>query len=109
MRLISVGLLSLSLALTSHVIAQESSGNVSRKLVERTQPSYPTLARRNGLVGTVKLKVLIAPDGHPKDVEVVGGNPVFVNSATDSVKKWKWSTADHESTEVVEVKFDSGT
>jgi len=53
--------------------------------------------------------VLVAADGRPKSVVVLGGNPVFVEDAADSVKKWKWSTSEHESTEVVEVKFSSGS
>ena len=83
--------------------AQDSSGG--RRVVERVQPTYPALAQRSGLSGTVKLKVLIAPDGKVKDVEVLGGNPVFVGNATESVKKWKWVSSDHESTETVLVTF----
>jgi TonB family protein len=82
--------------------AQESS---DRKVVERVEPAMPPLAQHNGLSGTVKLRVLIGPDGKPKKVEVLGGNPVFVENAADSVKKWKWTSADHESTELVQLNF----
>ncbi len=80
-----------------------------RKLVDKAEPTYPALARKNNLTGTVKLRVLVAADGHPKSVEVLGGNPVFVENATNSVKRWKWSTSEHDSTEVVEVKFNTGS
>ena len=88
--------------------AQDSSSG-SRKLIDKPEPAYPALARKNNLTGTVKLRVLVAADGRPKSVVVLGGNPVFVEDAADSVKKWKWSTSEHESTEVVEVKFSSGS
>jgi len=67
------------------------------------------LARKNGIVGVVKLRVLIAADGRAKDIEILGGNPVLADTARDSVKKWKWAPAERESSEVVEVKFDSGS
>jgi len=107
-RVLIFALLVFLLAPVRLLTAQESSTSGSRKLLDKTEPLYPTLARKNGLTGTVKLRVVVAPDGKPKDVAVVGGNPVFVESATDSVKKWKWSVAQSESTEMVEVKFSSG-
>lgn len=73
--------------------------------MEQVKPMYPELARRNGLTGVVKLRVVITPDGKAKAVEVVGGNPVFLDVATTSVKKWKWSTSDHESIQIVEIRF----
>ena len=103
-RLFAICLLS---ALLTSLSAQETSSS-SRKLIEKSAPNYPSLARRNGLTGTVKLRVTVATDGKAKNVEVMGGNPVFVDSASDSVKKWKWSSSEHESTEVVEVKFGDG-
>ena len=98
-----IATLTVGLAYALPASAQESSGD--RRVVERVQPSYPQLAQRSGLSGTVKLKVLIAPDGKVKNVEVLGGNPVFVANATESVKKWKWVSTDHESTETVMVTF----
>ena len=101
-----IALLMLGLMLSLPAAGQETSS--SRKLVDKAEPSYPALARKNGLTGTVKLRVVVALDGRAKTVEVLGGNPVFVENATESVKKWKWATADHESSEVVEVKFSAG-
>ncbi|HUN88898.1 MAG TPA: energy transducer TonB [Terriglobales bacterium] len=91
------------MALPTAASAQDSSGD--RKVVERVEPTYPPLAQRNGLSGTVKLRVIIGPDGRPRKVEVLGGNPVFVDNASDSVKKWKWATSDRETTETVQLNF----
>ena len=88
--------------------AQTKSAENAREVMEKVQPTYPELARRNGLAGIVKLKVVISPDGHARQIDVVGGNPVFVENATSSVKKWKWSVAEHETVQVVEIRFGSG-
>jgi TonB family protein len=90
----------------SPLAAQEVSGNVARKLLEKSEPTYPVLARKNALRGAVKLLVTVAPNGKPKDVEVVGGSPVFVQAATDSVNKWKWAEGPQETKVVVQVNFD---
>jgi len=104
---VALALLTLALVPATTVSAQESSSG--RKLVERIDPGYPELAKRNRIVGNVRLRVLIGPDGRPKNVEILGGNPVLADTARDSVMKWKWSPSDHESTEVVEVRFDAHT
>lgn len=88
----------------SPTVAQEAAAS-SRKLVSRTEPVYPQLALKNGLHGVVRLRVVIGADGRAKSTEVLGGNPIFVDTAAESVKKWKWAAGDHETTEVVEVAF----
>ena len=102
---VAVMALFLSVATPSSVMAQESSTN--RRLIEKIDPAYPALAKRNGIVGAVKLRVLIAPDGRAKTVEILGGNPVLAETARDSVRKWKWASGERDTNEVVEVKFDS--
>jgi hypothetical protein len=59
----------LVLALAIAVSAQEG-----RKLIEQPAPAYPEVARRARLSGTVKVEVLIAPDGRVKNVKVIGGH-----------------------------------
>jgi TonB family protein len=78
----------------------------ARKLVRKVQPEYPILVRRNNMSGVVKLRVTVDLDDRPEEVSVVGGNPVFVDSATESVKKWKWSPSDHATTEILELRFN---
>src|SRR5277367_5518127 len=75
---------------------------VVRKVKTRVSPSYPDLARRLSIRGTVKVVVVVSPRGDPKDARVVGGNPVLVNAALDAVKKWKFEPAADESTVTLE-------
>jgi len=77
----------------------------TRKLVLRTAPEYPPLARSMALQGVVKVDALVAPDGSVKTVDIKGGHPVPAQAAANTVRHWKWEAAARESHEVVEVKF----
>jgi TonB family protein len=66
-------------------------GNVqSAKALERTAPVYPPLARTARISGTVKLHAIIGTDGTVKQLEVVSGHPLLVQSALDAVWKWRY-------------------
>ena len=79
----------------------------SRKLKTRIEPLYPEIARKNNISGSARVELLVAQDGHVKDVKVLGGNPVLVQAAVAAVMKWKYEPATEEST--VGVKFDFGS
>jgi TonB family protein len=78
-----------------------------RKATLRVSPSYPELARRMNVSGTVKLEVTITPEGKVKSVKPIGGHPVLVAAADEAVKKWKFEPANSSTTEVVAVQFRS--
>jgi len=77
-----------------------------RKVKSKVAPSYPEIARKMGLTGTVKLQLLIAPNGNVKETKVIGGHPILVTAAVDAVKKWKFETGSGDSTGNVEFRFD---
>jgi TonB family protein len=79
-----------------------------RKVKIKVPPSYPEIARKLGLTGTVKLQIVVAPNGSVKDTKVIGGHPILVTAATDAVKKWKFEPASVESEGTVEFRFDPG-
>lgn len=76
-----------------------------RKVVQRTAAPYPDLARSMGLQGVVKLDVLVSPEGSVKETQIKGGHPVLAQAAVNAVRRWKWEAAQHDSHEIVEVKF----
>jgi TonB family protein len=80
-------------------------GELARKPKTRVAPTYPELARRMNITGTVKVLVVVSASGALKDTKVVGGNPLLVNAAMDALKKWKFEPADAESSGTVEFKF----
>jgi TonB family protein len=77
----------------------------ARKLIRKVEPSYPEMARRVNMAGTVKVFAVVAPDGNVKSVEPVGGSPVLVQAAQEAVSRWKFAPANAESKELIELHF----
>jgi TonB family protein len=88
-----------------HARAQESSES-SRKIVTRVAPQYPSLARSMNIRGTVKMLVVVAPNGSPKSIAAKGGNPVLVQSAEKALRDWRWEPASHATSEEIDLRFD---
>ncbi|MGC1453206.1 MAG: energy transducer TonB [Candidatus Sulfotelmatobacter sp.] len=85
--------------------SQSSSSENSRRVVRKATPSYPEVARRMSLAGTVRVIAVVAADGDVKSVEPLGGSPVLLKAAEDAVAKWKFAPGG-ESKEVVEFHFN---
>jgi TonB family protein len=60
-------------------------------LIHRVEPVFPTLPRQLGRSGRVELRAIIATDGSIQSLEVVGGDPLFYQSARDAVRQWRYS------------------
>ena len=61
---------------------QEVKGEVlTRKPKTKVMPTYPEIARRMNITGTVRLAVVVSPNGTVKSSKPVGGHPVLVNAA----------------------------
>jgi len=89
-----------------HVAAQAQNDEIVRRAKNKVQPEYPALARRMNLSGTVKIEVVVAPNGSVKDARVVGGHPVLANAALDAAKKWRFEPTSTESTGIIDFKFE---
>jgi periplasmic protein TonB len=59
-------------------------------LIHRVEPVYPTLARQLGRAGRVELRAVIATDGTIQSLQVVGGDPLFYQSALEAVRQWRY-------------------
>jgi len=101
-RLFSVGLLALFSFVSNNSFAQA----VPRKIKNRVEPVYPELAKRNNIIGSARVELLVAPDGRVKDVKVLGGNPVLVQAVMAAVVKWKYEPAAEESSVVIKFDFN---
>ena len=93
----------LFLLLCIPVMADEDGGRKARR---QTAPTYPEIARKMRLAGTVKLEVSIATDGHVRSAKVLGGHPVLANSAVETVKTWQYEPAATETVQIVNVRFE---
>ncbi len=102
---ISVGLLIVLRILSLNMFAEERQVYSARKIVSRAMPVYPELARKMNLEGSVKLLVMVAPNGTVKSIQAKGGSPVLLRAAEDSVYKFRWALAKDESKELVEMRF----
>jgi TonB family protein len=90
-----------------HVGAQQAQNDeIVRRAKSKVQPGYPELARKMNIAGTVKIEVVVAPNGTVKDARVVGGHPVLAGAALDAAKKWRFEPAAGESSGVLEFKFE---
>ena len=77
-----------------------------RKIKNKVQPVYPDLAKRMNVTGSVKVEVVIAPNGTIKSTKVIGGHPLLIETSIDAVKKWRFEPASEETTTTVEFKFN---
>jgi TonB family protein len=79
--------------------------DTDRKILKKVEAQYPSILKRRGIGGTVRMKVIVHADGSVKDVEVLGGNPALADSAEKAVRQWKFAPGG-ESTITVAVNFD---
>jgi TonB family protein len=77
-----------------------------RRAKAKVQPAYPDLARKMNITGTVKVEVVVAPNGTVKAARVVGGHPVLASSALEAAKKWRFEPSTVESTGIIDFKFE---
>jgi TonB family protein len=86
--------------------AQDQQSTSTRKVIRQVMPMYPEMARSMNLIGTVKLEVLVEPNGSVKLIQVKGGSPLLAEAAQSAVHGWKWEKSDHNTTELVEFHFN---
>jgi|SRR5271155_973106 len=85
--------------------AAQDQPQTKRKIVSQVVPTYPELASKMKITGTVRVAALVAPNGKVKTTQVVGGSPVLVKAAIDAIEKWKWGPAPQDTTELIELNF----
>jgi TonB family protein len=87
--------------------AQTGLPTSDRKVVARVTATYPELAKKMHIHGAVRVEAVVRPNGTVKSTRVLGGNPVLVDAAQDAVSKWRFETAQAETTEVVQLVFEN--
>jgi protein TonB len=109
-RPVAVLLSILTLALTLSAIhgraQQAQSEEIVRRAKSKVQPEYPALAKKMNIAGTVKIEVVVAPNGTVKDARIVGGHPVLATAALDAARKWRFEPATVETSGIIDFKFE---
>ncbi len=59
-------------------------------LIRRVEPTYPILAKQTRREGRVELRARIATDGSIQSLQVMGGDPMFYQSALEAVGQWRY-------------------
>jgi TonB family protein len=64
--------------------------NMTRLIIKRTPPLYPSSARQARIQGTVVVQAVIGRDGKVAEVHAVSGPPQLQQAAIDCVRKWEF-------------------
>lgn len=68
-------------------ISQGITGGI---LLRKVQPVYPPEARRMHVKGDVVIDAVVTADGQVDQLNVVSGNPLLTEAATDAVRRWRY-------------------
>jgi TonB family protein len=82
------------------------SDEIIRRAKSKVEPAYPELARKMNISGTVKIEIVVAPNGTVKEARVVGGHPVLATAALDAARRWRFEPAPTESKGIIDFKFE---
>lgn len=88
-----------------HPSAQQIQSTGTRKIVSELRLKYPTLARKLGLRGNVKIVAVVDQNGTVMKCDVLGGSPAFIPTVVDTVKRWRWQAGPPETRELIEISF----
>ena len=61
------------------------------QLITRVEPKYPLLAIQTHREGRVELHALISTTGRIESLEVISGDPLFIQSALAAVREWRYN------------------
>jgi TonB family protein len=106
MALLALLTLTVTLGAIQIGVQQSQSDEIVRRAKNKVQPEYPPLARKMNLSGTVKIEVVVAPNGTVKDARIVGGHPVLASAALDAAKRWRFEPGPIEASGVIDFKFE---
>jgi len=67
-----------------------SEGVQMAQLITRVKPIYPILAIQTHKEGRVELRAFISPEGKIESLEVISGDPFFIQSALSAVRQWRY-------------------
>lgn len=76
-----------------------------RKVVRTSEPDYPIIVKNAHIGGSVRLSATVLANGDVIKVDILGGNPIFVASAINAVRKWKYAPAASQTKEEVQINF----
>ena len=79
-----------------------------RQLLTRVDPEYPEVLERLHVGGTVRLCLIIAPNGTVESASLLGGNPILGEAAVRAATKWIYTPAAKRTKLEVTIPFSPG-
>jgi TonB family protein len=76
-----------------------------RAVKQRGAVSYPDLAKKMNVQGTVKVEVMVLPNGAVKSAKAIGGHPLLIDAAVNAAKNFKFEPATAETKEEIPFNF----
>ena len=67
-----------------------SPAQAETRLLNRTEPQYPTAALASHRAGNVVLEVQVAEDGSVSNIRTLSGDPLLAAAATEAVRNWRY-------------------
>jgi periplasmic protein TonB len=67
-----------------------SQGVTRGLLIQKIEPTYPTIARQARIQGDVVLKAIVSKEGNITELELVSGHPMLAPAAIEAVKNWHY-------------------
>ncbi len=69
-------------------VAVVATNIMAANIITKVNPAYPALAKAARIQGPVRLNATIGADGAVKDLQVISGDPLLVEAATEAVRQW---------------------
>ncbi len=82
--------------------------DVGRKAIYKVNPTYPEIARQMRVSGTVRIEVVVAPNGTVKELKAKGGHPLLIQAAFEALHKWRFAPGPETTTTIIEFHFTDG-
>jgi TonB family protein len=77
----------------------------TRKATKTAPPSYPALAAKMKVEGTVKIEATINDAGAVEETKVISGHALLAPAAVEAVKKFRYEPGGGKSVQLVNVDF----
>ena len=77
----------------------------TRKATKTAAPTYPALAAKMRVEGTVKVEATVNDEGAVEDAKAVSGHALLTSAAVEAVKKFRYEPGGGKTIQTVNIEF----
>jgi TonB family protein len=93
----------ISLSVIAH--GADPAPNGHRAVVTKITPTYPELARRMHVSGTVIIRLVILPNGSVSEAHIQSGHPLLQEAAQQAVIQWRFAPGPDTTSQDINIVF----